>query len=754
MKLNDVRLTTKLPIAFVVLSLVVALSMSWMGYRDFKASLLNQTQKKLEILTNERSIAIENWFSGLDKQVEGFGTDPTVISAIQGFNSTFGLLMDDPVQDLHKAYIDENPNGIGEKDLMDRAPAQIPYNFQHDSFHPYFRTIKNSLGLYDIFLFDMEGDLIYSVYKEADFATNFSTGPYSGSGLARAYAAALQTAPGTTVFEDFSPYEPSAGAPAAFIAVAVRNAQDQQIGVFAIQVPADTMSSIVTNEIGLGETGELMMFSADLTARSSSRFEGRHAILDKVQPAASAIAALEVGQAQYDYELNLVGIPSLGTASKVSILDKDWVLLGEFELTEVYYDAIAQRNKTLAFTLGSMLIVALVGWLISRTFTAPLTSIVAAMKHISEREYDIEIPDTGRRDEIGDLSRVLEMMADRLKAFDSKLAAENELAAAQKFAVTELGSGLKRLSAGDFTATLDQPFSDEFDALRGDYNNSITNLGSTISNLKRFSVMIGDQTGQMSNESSELSRRTENQAATLEETAAAIDQITGTISESTRELKSAEKLIIEVDDDAKKGRIVVSNTTSAMGEIEKSSEEIGSIIRVVDDIAFQTNLLALNAGVEAARAGEAGRGFAVVAAEVRQLAMRSTEAVGQIKGLVETSATNVQTGVNLVHDTERVLLEIVQRIESLSTLITSVAENATDQSGSIGEINVGVTNLDRVTQQNAQMVENSNASVQTLRAEATNLVELLHSFLVPEGKQNVVAFTSRNSVPEGNAHEA
>lgn len=754
MNINDVRMTAKLPIAFVLLSLTVAMSMSWMSYVGFKDSLLDQSQEKLEILTVERALAMENWFDALDAKVAGFASDPTVIQAIQGFNSTFGLLMDDPVADLHLAYIDANPNPVGEKHFYDRAPESIPYHFQHENFHPFFRDIRDRLDLYDVVLFDTEGNMIYSVFKETDYATNFRTGPYADSGLAFAYEAALALSEGETEFEDLSAYAPSRELPGAFIATPVRNAQGVVIGVFAVQLSTDAISEIVTRREGLGESGELTMLAKDMRARSNSRFEARHKTLDPLTPNQTVIDAFDTNLTQYSEDANLHGALSLGVARSINVLGKTWVLLGEFELTEVYALAKQERNKKFAVTAAAMLLVALAGWLISRTFTKPFTVIVDAMKQIGDRDYDINIPDTGRRDEIGDLSRTLELMADRLRSFDQKLIEENEKVDAQRYAVSELGNGLKRLAAGDFTKTLDHPFSAEYDALRDDYNNSVINVGSTIQNLIQFSNMIGDQAEKMGNESLDLSRRTENQAATLEETAAAIDQITGQIAESTQELKSAENLIYEVDADAKKGRQVVENTTNAMTEIEKSSKEIGSIIRVVDDIAFQTNLLALNAGVEAARAGDAGRGFAVVAAEVRQLAMRSTEAVSQIKGLITTSATNVETGVTLVRDTEGMLLEIVTRIESISTLIASVSASATDQAGSITEINVGVTNLDRVTQQNALMVENSTQSVQALRTEAANLLELLKVFEVQGDAGSVATFTPRAEITTNVATEA
>jgi methyl-accepting chemotaxis protein len=737
-------MTAKLPIAFVLLSLAVASSMNWMNFRDFKKNLVEQSLSTLDILTDERSIAIENWFGTLEKRVSIFATDPTVVQAAQGFTSTFGLLMDDPEAELQKAYIEDNPHPQGEKDEMARADDPTPYHYQHENFHPFFRDLNDGLHLYDVFLFDTKGNLMYSVEKEADFATDFLTGPFADSGLGVAFQSALELAPGETVFVDFSAYAPSSGQPAAFIATPIGNAQGNKIGVFAIQLSNSQMNSVIARDKVLGETGQLTMIASDFSARTTSRFDSRFQVLDPLTPNQTVNNTFETGFGSYTNDANLNGAASVGVAKLTNILGHEWILLGEFELSEVYAPAKQERNKSLVLTAAAMIVIALVGWLISRTFTNPLTSVVQAMNKISDRDYSIDIPDTGRKDEIGDLARTLELMTDRLSGFDQKLVEENEKVDAQKFAVNELGNGLKRLAVGDFTTTLDQPFSSEFDALREDYNNSVTKVGSTIQDLKQFSAMIEGQAAKMGNESDELSRRTENQAATLEETAAAIDQITGKIAESTQELKSAENLVNEMDADAKKGRKVVDDTTNAMSEIEKSSKEIGSIIRVVDDIAFQTNLLALNAGVEAARAGDAGRGFAVVATEVRELAMRSTEAVSQIKGLISTSATNVETGANLVRETEGMLLEIMKRIEGIATLIASVTAGATDQAGSITEINVGVTNLDRVTQQNALMVENSTNSVQALQTEAINLLELLKVFQLNDGSDSVVAFSSRN----------
>ena len=748
MNVNNIRMSVKLPVSFVALSLIVALTIAWMGYRDFRASLIVQKELLLETLVVERARAIENWFVNVEKQLVQYSDTSTSVDAIKGFSTTFSLMMENPTVELQDAYITNNPHPIGQKDKLNRAEQTIPYNFQHEEFHKFYRAIKDRMGLYDLFLIDLDGNLVYSVYKELDFATNLDTGPYKSSGLAKAYRSAKNGAHGNSYFEDFHPYEPSFGAPAAFMASPIISQEGETLGVMAFQIPSEEMDLIVTSAQGLGETGEITLVGGDGLARTGSRFEGRHGIMDALNISAASTETLETGK--HSIVVGgpaLSGEPAISVNYPVDIIGHNWALVAESEMSEVLATAKRKRLQTLLTTGLAMIIVGVCGWFISKAFSTPLSMIVEAMKKVSQRQYDIALPDLNRADEIGDLGRALSLVADRLHEFDERLEREKEQAAHQRHAVAELGSGLKRLATGDFSRSIPQSFAAEYDALRIDYNETIVRLGDTIANLKDFSNTIGQQTEKMGRDSNELSQRTENQASTLEETAAAIDQVTETISLNSEELRSAEKLIFETDSHVKDGRVVVEKTTKAMDKIEESADEIGSIIRVVDDIAFQTNLLALNAGVEAARAGDAGRGFAVVAAEVRQLALRSTEAVSQIKSLIDTSNANVGTGVSLVRETEKVLMEIVQRMEGISTVVSSVAAGASEQSSSISEINAGVNNLDRVTQQNAMMVENSNASAQSLTTEACNLMDMLDNFQVSARRDNEVPMSNAAFAP-------
>jgi methyl-accepting chemotaxis protein len=207
-----------------------------------------------------------------------------------------------------------------------------------------------------------------------------------------------------------------------------------------------------------------------------------------------------------------------------------------------------------------------------------------------------------------------------------------------------------------------------------------------------------------------------------------MDAVTGIVQETATGAQAVTQTIALADREAGEGGDVVRRAIEAMAAIELSAQEIGQIISVIDGIAFQTNLLALNAGVEAARAGEAGKGFAVVATEVRALAQRSADAAQSIKALITTSGEQVGAGVELVRESGTRLEAIVRRISEISALIGGIDGSATRQAVNLGQINGAMREMDRMTQQNAAMVEESSAATRSLAAEAVRLNELVATF--------------------------
>jgi methyl-accepting chemotaxis protein len=295
-------------------------------------------------------------------------------------------------------------------------------------------------------------------------------------------------------------------------------------------------------------------------------------------------------------------------------------------------------------------------------------------------------------------------------------------------AVTEIGEGLGKVAGGDLTCEITEPFIPALDKLRLDFNNSVETLRSALQKVGHNAASIDAAGGEVSSAATDLSKRTEQQAASVEETAAALDEITATVKASAQRAEEAGGLVARTRASAEKSETVVRQAIETMGGIDKSSREIGSIIGVIDEIAFQTNLLALNAGVEAARAGEAGKGFAVVAQEVRALAQRSAEAAKQIKELITKSGEEVRSGVSLVGETGAALETILKDVREISEHVVAIVEASREQSTALAEINTAVGTIDQGTQQNAAMVEETSAASQSLASEAQQLNALLRTF--------------------------
>ncbi len=426
--------------------------------------------------------------------------------------------------------------------------------------------------------------------------------------------------------------------------------------------------------------------------------------------------------------------------------------LAEASITSAGDVADSARFATIAMLLLSALAAVGAAIFCFMRVARPISDITGSMNTLAAGNSKVIIPHAGRQDEIGEMAAAVaifrdnavererleeETRANRSQSEQERIAREEQKAreaADIAFAVDGLASGLKNLSDGDMTFRLSQPFTGTLDQLRVNFNSSVEKLQTVLRSVGENARMIDAGANEIRSAADDLSKRTEQQAASVEETAAALEEVTTAVKDSAVRAADAGKLVEHTRGGAERSGTVVRQAVTAMEEIEKSSDEIGKIIGVIDDIAFQTNLLALNAGVEAARAGEAGKGFAVVAQEVRELAQRSATAAREIKALINASGDKVRDGVELVGQTGKALEAIVADVQQINTNVASIVVSAREQSTGLSEINTSVNQMDQGTQQNAAMVEQATAASHSLASQAAALNELLAQFTLGEGQ--------------------
>jgi methyl-accepting chemotaxis protein len=332
----------------------------------------------------------------------------------------------------------------------------------------------------------------------------------------------------------------------------------------------------------------------------------------------------------------------------------------------------------------------------------------------------------------------------------------NRLMDVSSVGLNEVVRVLGALAKGDLTETITNHYDGTFGQLKDDSNETVASLTRTVTEIKEAADVVSTSAREISAGNGDLSQRTEEQAASLEETAASMEELTATVHQNAENAKQANQLAIGASSIAVKGGQVVGEVVETMAAINESGKKIVDIISVIDGIAFQTNILALNAAVEAARAGEQGRGFAVVAGEVRTLAQRSAAAAKEIKQLIGDSVEKTNNGTRLVAHAGETMAEIVESVKRVTDIMSAIAAASLQQGSGIGQVNEAVAQMDKVTQQNAALVEQIAASALALEERARGLVVSVEFFTLAHDRSrpapriltaSMPAATARRGVP-------
>jgi len=680
-----------------------------------------------------------------------------------------------PVRD---AFVTNNPYPLRERQSLDTADALGEYGRRHGGLHPEYRTLLEGRGYYDIFLISAEGEVVYTVLKEDDFATNLVDGIYSDTGLADAYRAALAADTAEPVAVGFRPYSVSANAPAAFVAKRFTvtdpfSGQEKVGGVVAIQVPTTQLAyhgqgeSFVLNEDGLllsdfdwTEEVETFAYSMDLGPELLGASVGDE-----------PVSATSIN-----------GHPALLTAAEASFFNLSWVAVTEIDQSVAFaflYDALKQIAVVALITL---IVVTCIAFYLGGSLAGPLVAIGRRMDSMKLGDLDAPIPGTGRSDELAAMAASLEAFAASLSAakateeraqqeqaesvkardemlaglrdsfgevvrqaakgdfsgridrkFDDPVLEElaanlNRMMEQTDGSVAELERVLNALSEGDLSQTMDGSWSGSIETLQTALNTTIQTLREMIDQLLKSVNHMAGTAQQMETGSGDLAERTESQAASLEQTSATMEEISANVAANAKNAKRASELASTAAERANSGRGVVSAAVQSMTVIENSSKQIAETIAVIDTIASQTNLLALNAAVEAARAGESGRGFSVVAEEVRSLAHKTSEAAKDISSIVLTSSTQVEAGVTEVRRVGEVLEDIAEAIGAATSTVDEITTASSEQSTGISEITAAVAQMDIGTQGNVGLADTSRRNASDITEQSALLNNIVARF--------------------------
>lgn len=754
--------------------IIACIAVGLIAYKMGQEIIQEQAENHLTSIRDIKKDQIERYYSTLKRQVQALSNDRMIITAMEEFKQAykgfpqltenghqpqelqryyqqeFGRQFDrlNPEERintdrlltslspqalaLQQSYIALNPNPLGEKDKLLNAGDGSQYSQLHQEYHPHISDFLQKFSYYDIFLIDdLTGNIVYSVFKELDFATSLIDGPYADSGIAEAFRAANKTGNrDLTVISNFKPYLPSYMGPAAFIASPIYQGT-QKIGVLIFQAPIDEINAIMTfnhnwASSGLGNSGEAYLIDESQKMQSVSRFllEDKPAYLaalsssgvspkevsaidtkntsiglQKVNsPGVRAALAGEHGFATFpDYR----NVEVLSAYAPLDIEGVELAILSEIDVAEAFASQSVLASNISTWSLVIILLLvsvsSLIGWIVAGQITKPINTVVNSLNQIAE-------------------------------------------------------------AGGDLTQRIDSTRRDETGRLAVGFNGFVSKIHTVISDVADNTKALSDTANSLSVITQQASSGAIDQQSNSDVMAAAMAEMSVTIKEVSHNTQQALDAVHAAESKAEIGKVEVKHTISMMTELStqvgvtsialtqvvKQSQQITSLLNIINDMAEQTNLLALNAAIEAARAGDHGRGFSVVADEVRSLASRvqsSTEDIRDVVAKLNTSVTDANEAMLIGKDQSAQSLEQAEKagaaleeitrstmnIEDISTMIAAAMEQ---QSVATEEILRSITNISVVASQTATGSEQQANMSDNLRKMAEQLDFSIAKFTV------------------------
>jgi len=661
---------------------------------------------------------------------------------------------------LQNLYIAENSNPVGSKDALEAASDGSRYSGLHKQYHPFIRRYLQEFGFYDIFLVNNEGDVVYSVFKEVDYATNLQTGPYSDSGIADAFNASAgnDVAPGSVQTIDFKSYLPSYNGAAAFFSSPIYDG-NKKLGVLIMQAPVDKLNDLMTSEesweeVGLGETGQTYIVGNDNLLRNDSRslIEDNDSYIKALREAndpniAQIIAkGSSIGLQRVDTEgtrdafqgnegfgifPNYRGIRVLSSYTPLNIPGLNWVLMSEIDEEEAFRPiSVMEQNifkNTVLIGLAALGLFALGAFLLIRSITKPLSKLSRTIALVSEGDMGARA-NLKSGDELEGVGNAFDSMLDERNVIVNKISKDNEQLNESVIVLMEATASL-----ADRDLTVDIPVAEDVTGAVSDaLNLMVEETAEVLAEITKITKQVDNSVKLVQAQTTSVKGAADREKLIVKSTIGELKQVSdsirnigglvqtiGTLARnvhlsSTSTAESVGKNIQGMD----KMRSSVNDTEENIKLLGTSSHKIGNIVDIINTLSERTNILAVSASMQAENAGEAGLEFSVIADEIKRISESSKKSTFEITELIE----NIQEGTrNAISSMTSMIEQVNEGAELAARSGKEMSKTQIDAERLAEAISLISQESEAQNRANAQLMEQANKVLQSTEVTSAEL---------------------------------